>query len=89
MCCDDEGEAGEVEGAELGTVGGGTEARRRNSERFLRISSMEAALEGLEKDGFTGFEGFDAFAGFLGENGEVALCCRCCCCLRLALTSEK
>lgn len=69
-------------------VGGGTEDRERNSERFLRISSREATFEGLEKDGFEGFD--DGFVGFLGENGEVGLCCCCCCwCLRLALTSEK
>lgn len=64
-------------------VGGGTEDRERNSERFLRISSREATFEGLEKDGFEGFD--DGFVGFLGENGEVGLCW----CLRLALTSEK
>ncbi len=58
--------------------GGGTEDRMRNSERFLRISSREAALEGLEKDGFKGVKGLD------GGNVEVGLCC-----LRVALTSEE
>lgn len=77
MCCDDD----EVEDAELGSVGGGTEDLRRNSERFLRISSREATLEGLERDGFKGFERFDGFVGLR--------CPCCCCCLRLALTSEK
>ena len=71
MCCDDV----EVEDAGLGSVGGGTVDRRRNSERFLRISSREATFEGLERDGLKGF---------------VGLRCPCCCrCLRLALTSEK
>ncbi len=58
MCCDDE-----VEDAELGSVGGGTEDGRRNSERFLRISSKEGTLEGLERDGFKGFEGFVGLRG--------------------------
>ncbi len=53
MCCDDD----EVEDKELGSVGGGSEDRRRNSKRFLRISSREATLEGLERDGFEGFMG--------------------------------
>lgn len=66
-------------------VEGGTEDRVWNSDRFLQISSREAALEGLEKDELKGFEGLDGFVGFLERNGEMGLCC----CWRLALTSEK
>ena len=47
--------------------GGGTEDRVRNSERFLRISSRESALEGLEKDWFKGVKGLDLRVALTSE----------------------
>lgn len=51
-------------------VEGGTEDRVWNSDRFLQISSREAALEGLEKDELKGFEGLDGFVGSLKKMGK-------------------
>lgn len=65
MCWDEDSEDGVVACAELGLERGGTEYRSRNSERFLRISSREATLEGLEKDESKGLEGFAGIVGFL------------------------
>ena len=57
--------------AELGwMVEGGTEDRVWNSDRFLRISSREAALEGLEKMSLKGLKVWMGLWGSLKKMGK-------------------